>query len=256
MDSYEKFIIDLGRALNVDLSGYKRPQMERRINTLMRSLNIKNYDDFIRTMQKDKEIYERFMKHITINVSEFFRNNSQWKVLETKILPELLKKSPILRIWSAGCSTGEECYSLAMLLSERFPQGRHSIWATDFDRNVLMNSKEGYYLKKNIVGIPEVYLKKYFDIFEEGYKAKDSLKKMIKFDHHNLLRDKFPQNYDLILCRNVVIYFTEKTKFELYKRFFSALRSQGVLFTGSTEQIIQAKEIGYESAALFFYRRP
>lgn len=256
MDSYEKFIVDLVRVLKVDLSGYKRPQMERRINTLMRSLDIKSYDDFIQTMRKDKEIYERFMKHITINVSEFFRNNSQWKVLETKILPELLKKTPNLKIWSAGCSTGEECYSLAMLLSEKFPQGRHSIWATDFDKNVLMKAKEGYYLKKNIVGIPDTYLKKYFDPFEEGFKAKDSLKSIIKFDHHNLLRDKFPQNCDLILCRNVVIYFTEETKFELYKRFFSALRPQGILFTGSTEQIIRAKEIGYESAAVFFYQRP
>lgn len=255
MDTYEKFVADLKRNLDIDLSGYKRPQMERRINTLMRSLKVKNYDDFILTMKKDNSKLERFLNHMTINVSEFFRNKSQWQVLQEKILPSLLLQNKDLKIWSAGCSTGEEPYTLAMILKEKFPTGNHTILATDFDDRVLKKAQEGYYLKKQIAGIPEEYFKKYFDIDETGVRVKNNLKKMITFKHHNLLRDKFPEKNDLIICRNVVIYFTEETKNILYKGFSTALKRGGVLFTGSTEQIFHAKEYGLESMAIFFYKK-
>ncbi|MDR1205470.1 MAG: protein-glutamate O-methyltransferase CheR [Peptococcaceae bacterium] len=256
MDTYEKFVQDLDRYLRLDLTGYKRPQMERRINTLMRNLGMRDYDHFVESMRKDKAIFERFLDYMTINVSEFFRNPTQWDVLENKIVPELIKKTPNLKVWSAGCSTGEEPYTLSMLLQERFPAGRHSILATDFDEHVLAKAKAGLYAKKNTGGIPAPYYKKYFDESADGVQAKDSLKKIITFRHQNLLRDRFPDNFDLILCRNVVIYFTEEIKRVLYTNFFKALRPGGVLFTGSTEQIMGAAEIGFHSVAVFFYGKP
>ena len=255
MDPYEKFQLDLKRNLDVDLTGYKRPQMERRINALMRTLGQPDYDSFINTMRKDRQVFERFIDHLTINVSEFFRNPSQWEVLERKILPSLLSETPNLKIWSAGCSTGEEPYTLAMILSELPGRGSHTILATDFDNRVLKKAVEGFYTKKAVAGVPEPYLMKYFMPEGEGYRVKEALKKMITFRIHNLLRDPYPGQLDLIVCRNVVIYFTEETKHQLYKKMHDALRYQGILFTGSTEQIIHAREIGFDSVAIFFYRK-
>lgn len=256
MDSYEKFVFDLKRQFNIDLTGYKRPQMERRINALMRTFSISAYDSFISAMKEDNKLLERFVEHLTINVSEFFRNASQWQVLEKKILPTLPSRSSQLKIWSAGCSTGEEPYTIAMLLSENLARSQFSILATDFDNRVLQKASEGIYTKKAAAGIPEEYLWKYFKPVNEGYQVLDSLKKSVAFRRHNLLRDPFPEQMDLIVCRNVVIYFTEETKALLYKKLFQALKPGGVLFTGSTEQILQFREIGFESLAIFFYRRP
>lgn len=256
MDAYEKFLTDLKKRFDLDLKGYKRPQMERRINTLMRTLGISDYDAFIQSMSNDRKVFERFIDHLTINVSEFFRNNSQWEVLQKKILPQLLTVSPSLKIWSAGCSTGEEPYTMAMILSELAPRGQHTILATDFDGRVLKKAQEGIYPEKTTIGIPAGFLSKYFVKEGEHYRAKDELKKYIIFKRHNLLRDPFPEGLDLIICRNVVIYFTEESKGGLYRRLFHALRPGGILFTGSTEQIIQSREIGYQSQELFFYMRP
>lgn len=215
MDSYEKFLVDLKRHLDLDLTGYKRPQMERRINTLMRSLGEKDYDSFIQSMLKDRQRLERFTDHLTINVSEFFRNEPQWQVMERQILPRLLAETSDLKIWSAGCSTGEEPYTMAMILQQIAPAGKYSILATDFDDRVLRKAEEGYYSKKSVAGIPRAYLEKYFiangNAAGEGFRVRDELKKNITFRHHNLLRDKYPDRLDLIICRNVVIYFTLKS---------------------------------------------
>lgn len=255
MDQYTTFLENLKRKFDVDLLGYKRPQMERRINSLMRTLEVADYDQLVQTMAEDQVIFNRFLTHLTINVSEFFRNPSQWDVLKNKILPLLLKDTQNLKIWSAGCSTGEEPYSLAMVLKEHFPLGRHTILATDFDKNVLSKAKEGVYSAKEISGIPDYYRKKYVDQVDGTFKIKNSLKDIIKFKEHNLLTSPFEKNFDLILCRNVVIYFTEETKDVLYRKFYQALKNQGVLFTGSTEQIIQARDMGFNSIAIFFYQK-
>lgn len=255
MDNYEKFINDLKVHLDLDLTGYKRPQMERRINTLMRTLGIMDYNHFIKSMKEDKGVLERFVDHMTINVSEFFRNPSQWQVLKDRILPCLVEETSSLKVWSAGCSTGEEPYTTAMVLSELLPRGNFSILATDFDPRVLRKAVEGYYLKKNITGLSPEYLQKFFVAEGDRYRVRNELKEKITFKEHNLLRDSYPHQIDLIICRNVVIYFTEDTKSTLYRKFFNSLRPGGILFTGSTEQIIQAREIGYQAAAIFFYRR-
>lgn len=257
MDEYEAFIADLKRVIDLDLYGYKRPQMERRINSLMRTLKVPGYSAFITRMREDQGLLERFIDHLTINVSEFFRNKAQWEVLEKKILPELLSQTANLKIWSAGCSTGEEPYTLAMILGEKIYPGQHAILATDFDKRVLQKAIDGIYSQKAVAGVPDLYLKKYFREIKSGtYQVSDLLKKNITFRQHNLLRDIYPEKMDLIICRNVVIYFTEETKATLYNKMYSALKPGGVLFTGNTEQILQAREIGFESSNVFFYRRP
>ncbi len=256
MDAYEKFISDLRRVFDLDLTGYKRPQMERRINSLMRVLKIDGYDSFIEEMKKEQSLYNRFVDHLTINVSEFFRNQAQWDVLKEKIIPELLTRSQDLKIWSAGCSTGQEPYSLAMTMEENFPRVKYSILATDFDIGVLNKAKSGLYTEREVNGMNQTYLTKYFQKEDKDYSVRNEVRKNITFKKHNLITERFENGFDLILCRNVVIYFTEETKAELYKNFFNSLKTGGILFTGSTEQIITAREIGYSSAAIFFYQKP
>lgn len=256
MDAYEKFLSDLKRVFDLDLAGYKRPQMERRINSLMRVLKIDGYDVFIKQMKEEQSIYNRFLDHLTINVSEFFRNNAQWDVLKEKIIPELITRNQNLKIWSAGCSTGQEPYSLSMMLEENFPKVNYSILASDFDIRVLDKAKSGLYTEREVKGMDSKYLNKYFKEDNKEYYVKEDLKKKITFKKHNLITERFESGFDLILCRNVVIYFTEEAKADLYKNFFNSLKAGGILFTGSTEQIVTARDIGYSSAAIFFYQRP
>lgn len=257
MDTYgwEWFIKKFEVLSKIDLTAYKRPQMERRINSFMRTSNSPNYKEFIDLLGKDQQIYRKFVEHITINVSEFFRNLNHWDVLEKEIIPQLLRERKNLKIWSAGCSTGEEPYSLAMMIKENRWNIADRIYASDLDKDVLNKAAKGFYVDRAMEGVPTQTRTKYFNQVEGGYQIKDEIKKMVNFQQHNLLRDAFPKDFDLILCRNVVIYFTEETKTELYKKFTDSLRTKGVLFIGSTEQIFQARELGLKSIATFFYQK-
>ncbi|MDD3852364.1 MAG: protein-glutamate O-methyltransferase CheR [Syntrophomonadaceae bacterium] len=254
-DNWEWFIKNFEFLSHIDLTAYKRPQMERRINSFMRSASVPDYNEFISLLKTDANLYRKFLDHITINVSEFFRNANHWEILEKQVIPDLIKDRSGLRVWSAGCSTGEEPYSLAMMLKENRVNLVDKILATDLDQEVLAKAAQGIYSAKSAQGIPPAYLSKYFTAQDENYEARDELKDMIKFQGHNLLKDGFGKDFDLILCRNVVIYFTEETKSKLYQRFADAMRPGGILFIGSTEQIFQARDLGLKSVATFFYKK-
>jgi len=254
-NDWDVFITKFEALSKIDLKSYKRPQMERRINSFMRSVSSNNYSDFINLLKTNKEIYRKFLDHITINVSEFFRNSNHWEILEKQIIPELLKDNKTLKIWSAGCSTGEEAYSLAIMCSERHISLSEPILATDIDNEVLEKADMGIYSEKAVQSMPPAYLKKYFKAEGNYYQINNNIKQMIRFQQQDLLKDTFARGFDLILCRNVVIYFTEESKQKLYRKFCDALRPRGVLFIGSTEQIFQSRELGLQSIATFFYQK-
>lgn len=255
-DDYELFIKKVHQKSGLDLSNYKRPQMERRIRTLARSHGANDLVNFFAMVDKDAELYRKFIDHLTINVSEFLRNPTQWQVLTSKIFPQLLKENSALKVWSAGCSTGEEPYSLAMTMLDARMDLRHKVLATDIDREVLRKADIGIYSAKSLTNVPPATVTKFFSEQGSGFfQVKDEVKRNVKFQHQNLLKDNFDSGFDLILCRNVVIYFTEETKLMLYKKFHQALKKGGILFTGSTEQIFQAREIGFGTAATFFYQK-
>lgn len=252
---WEWFVQQFKILSSVDLTAYKRPQMERRINSFMRTVNVSNYKKFIDILSSDKDIYIRFLKHITINVSEFFRNPRHWSILEREIIPLLLRERKSLKIWSAGCSTGEEAYSLAMLFEEKRVNLTDKILATDIDREVLKKAGEGVYTAKAVQNVPPNYISKYFTRDGDVYRVVDRLKERVSFRYQDLLRDRFNRGYDIILCRNVVIYFTEEAKQVLYQKFADALSNRGILFIGSTEQIFQAKDLNLQPIATFFYQK-
>lgn len=254
-NSWEWFQKQVALKSGIDLEFYKRPQMERRINSFMRSVGAANYVEFIKLLNDSHETYRKFIDHLTINVSEFFRNKSHWDVLQKTVIPELLKERVNLKIWSAGCSTGEEPYSLAMLMKEYFPGKFDKIMATDLDNEVLAKAQAGRYFPKSTQGMDQALVRKYFTEQDGMLLIKDEIKNLVRFQKQDLLKDTFPNDIDLILCRNVVIYFTEEAKDKLYKKFVGALRKNGVLFIGSTEQIFQARELGLRSMATFFYQK-
>lgn len=254
---YEGFKLPVYRLTHIDLNCYKERQMKRRIDALIKKHRLNGYEEFIDAITNDKKLFEEFMSYITINVSEFYRNPEQWKVLEEQILPDLIKRGKgKLKVWSAACSTGDEPYSLAMLLKDYLPDTSFSILATDLDTQILEKAKVGIYNNKSIANLPEKYVKKYFtEVGDKYYQINDEIKKCITFKRHDLLKDEYPSGFDLILCRNVVIYFTDEAKNQIYTNFNKAMNEEGVLFVGSTEQIINYRDLNYVSLKSFFYKK-
>ena len=246
-DNYEKFKIDCLQLAGIDLNSYKEKQMRRRINTLITKNNVKTYNDYVALIKKDKEKFDQFINFLTINVSEFYRNPDQWKILEGQVFPELIKKfGKNLKIWSAACSTGDEPYSLVMALSRQVPLANIKIIATDIDNQVLDTARMGLYNEKSIASVPDDLKKKYFTKVGSSYQISDEIKKRVEFKKHDLLKDPYPSGCNLIVCRNVVIYFTEEAKDVIYQKFHKALQPGGVLFIGSTEQIMNYRELGFD----------
>jgi chemotaxis protein methyltransferase CheR len=202
------------------------------------------------------ELY-KFKDYLTINVSSFFRDVEKFECLQKSILPGLMHGRPRLRAWSAGCSHGHEPYSLAMMLAETTGLYRqHNILATDIDRSALERSQAGGpYSAEEVEKVPPALLERYFRTRDDGYYVIESLRRKVSFCYHNLLADPFESGFDLIVCRNVVIYFTAEVKNRLYRRFYDALRPGGVLFVGSTEVVSGAADLGFATAGISFYRR-
>lgn len=257
MMDYEKFKEEVYKISTIDLSAYKEKQMKRRLDALIKKHEYDGYDAYVKALRLKGDIYEEFITYMTINVSEFFRNPPQWKVLEEKVLPYLFDKagSKNIKIWSAACSTGDEPYSLAMLMSKFVPLRQINIFATDIDKQILMQAQTGLYNSKSIVGVPADLKAKYFEEVGKSYKVSDEIKKCVTFKQHNLLKDPYPKGMDLIVCRNVLIYFTNEAKDEIYHKFNQALKNGGVLFVGSTEQIIGYQKFNFSSEQTFFYKK-
>ena len=241
----------------IDLECYKEKQMKRRIDTLIAKHKIEGYDKYVQGLKADKVLFEEFVNYITINVSEFYRNPEQWQLMDQTVIPELIKRfGRNLKIWSAACSTGDEPYSLVMALSKHLPLSNIKIYATDLDKQVIAKAKVGLYTDKSIVSVPEDLKRKYFTRMGNSFKISDEIKSRVEFKEHNLLKDQYPVVYHMIVCRNVLIYFTEEAKDAVFRKFCRSLAPGGILFIGSTEQIINYKEIGFERKNSFFYQKP
>lgn len=252
---FEEFSHKVSASFGLNLASYKEKQLKRRIEGLMRSLGVTDYQTYFRLITSDAEQKKKFLDRITINVSEFFRNPEAFAYLSREILPELAKTGMRLKVWSAGCANGVEPYSLAILLHELAPRGGYLIEATDIDDQVLALAREGKYPESFLRNVSQVYWQKYFAPANGLYAVKPVLKQNLVFRHHDLLVDAFGQGYALIVCRNVTIYFTRETQENLYRKFYQALRPGGVLFIGATESILQYREFGYEKVASWFYRK-
>lgn len=244
------------KSTGLDLNQYKQDQLRRRIINMAQAKRMTNLGDLWKFIAANDENLQWFQDKLAINVTELFRNPEKWNDIATKVLPELLQANKSLKCWSAGCSIGAEAHTLALLFEAHYP-GNHKIDGTDIDAAALAQAKEGRYSEADMRGVPGELRKKYF--VQQGaneYLALPPLKKYLSFRRQNLLNDQFETGYDLIMCRNVVIYFNDDAKDVLYQRFFDSLRPGGYLFVGSTERIFSAQKIGFECPISFIYKKP
>ncbi len=252
---YEWFKIRFRDLTDIDLSSYKERQMKRRIDAFIKKYNYRDYNEFFIGLKANKSLYNEFISYITINVSEFYRNPEQWDHLGSEILPMLLEKSKILKVWSAACSTGDEPYSLVLMLSKFMPLDNIKVIATDIDKAILEKAKEGVYPAKSLDNLPHEFKLKYFTPILDGFKINDEIKACIEFRRHDLLKNEYPLNCDLIVCRNVLIYLTEEAKDNIHSKFNKSLKIGGVLFIGGTEQIISSASYNFKAIKTYFYQR-
>ena len=246
-DIYEQFKAKVYKKTSINLSSYKETQMKRRIISLASRNGFTDLLEYFNMIDKNKEKFDEFINFLTINVSEFFRNPEQWKLVQEKVLPTLMKNTRELKIWSAACSTGEEPYTIAMIMSTLLPLNKITVHATDIDDGAMAKAKLGIYSQTSLKNVPPA-------LNDDGkYERSSDIKSRIVFKKHNLLKDTFINNCDLIVCRNVMIYFTEEAKNQIYQNFSNSLKPDGVLFVGATEQIISPQQFDLKSLKTFFY---
>lgn len=242
--------------IGLRLEGYRSRQLERRLIFFRQRHNLTNNMELAVRLRTDPKLRKDFADFITINVSEFFRNPDRFQELRERYLPALLQRNRTLRIWSAGCSIGAEIYSIALILSQLTPGHRHELLATDIDEASLNRCQKGLYQPQEVREVPDLLKKRYFQETPTGWQLAPAIRELVEFRRHDLLKDPFPQHQDLIVCRNVVIYFTDESKSQLYRNFYTSLRPGGLLFIGATESIFEARSIGLRYLGPCFYQKP
>jgi chemotaxis protein methyltransferase CheR len=248
------------RITGLDLTSYKAPQMQRRLLALLARIHVNSFVEYTRLLERDAARRQEFRDYVTINVSEFFRDGERFGELERRVLPELLAAAGNrgLNVWSAGCSIGAEPYSLAMLLRELGPGRHHQVLGTDIDQTILARAREGAgYAAADVRNVGADRLERWFSKEPDGrYRVGLAPRALVTFRQHDLLADAYPSGpFDLIACRNVVIYFTDAAKEQSYAQFVRALRPGGVLFVGGTEAILKPNSLDLQALGPGFYRK-
>jgi chemotaxis protein methyltransferase CheR len=254
---FDVFSSDLVSETGIDLSAYKKGHVKRRIDGLMARLKIPTYDEYIAVLAKDDTKRRQLVDHLSINVTEFFRDAERWEYIQNVILSPILRKQKGLFIWSAGCSIGAEPYSMSIILEEidPYPDGRHNILATDIDQAALKKASEASYSVDALKNVSPVRLLNHFSKAGDRWVVKPSIKNKVRFMIHDLIGDPYPIGVNLVVCRNVVIYLTGEVKDRVYKQIHSALRPGGILFVGSSEIVTGWKALGFELLSPFIYEK-
>lgn len=252
MADFEKWV---HREYNIDLSAYKSKQLHRRIESLMKRSRVDSIEAYIALLKKDPAQSQKFLDFITINVTEFFRNPSVFDDFRKKVEEYVANGNRQLRIWSAACSIGSEPYSIAMMLDDMSRTRDYWILATDIDSTILERARKGEYSEPEIKNVSSHYREKYFTSADGIFTIRPEIKKKVTFRKHDLILDEYETNFDIIVCRNVVIYFKQDVKDEMYRKFSRSLKKGGLLFVGSTESMYNYKDYGFEKASTFIYRK-
>jgi chemotaxis protein methyltransferase CheR len=255
---YEQLRQRVRRLLRIDLAAYKPQQMRRRLESYVARSGHATVGEFLDSLSTDVDAVRDLRNMLTINVSEFFRDAEQFERLATDILPALLRaKQGTLNVWSAACSHGEEPYSIAIILRELAASHRSKILATDIDREVLAKAQDGGpYHPNEMRNVSPKRRIEYFNESGGAFTIVDAIRSRVAFREMNLLEDRFERGFDLIVCRNVMIYFSDETKQTLFERLHDSLLPGGVLFLGGAEALLATGRDTFERLGGNFYRRP
>ena len=237
---FEKLKKQIHEAIGLDCEGYRPEYLKRRLEIRLRATKSKTYSDYCRYLRANSQECDLLLNDLTINYSLFFRDSDVFLFLEQKIFPELLSSKNV-RVWSAGCATGEEPYSLAVLANEcrnRYAKDSQVIiYASDVDRDALAKAAKGEYDLKSLQNVEQSLIDKYFVREGELFRVKDSVKQSVRFERHDLMTSPIHQNLDLILCRNVMIYFSRESQQKIHMHFYDSLKDGGYLVIGKTEML-------------------
>lgn len=239
-DKFRKLIYDQS---GITFSDTNRSVLDSRIKERLREEKINTVEEYYNLVLADQGEMKTMLDSVTTNLTRFFRNQPHFDALVNYVIPHLLenKKNSVdktIRIWSAGCSTGEEPYTIAMILKDVLPAPyTFSITASDISLKSLMVGQQGFYPTSRITGIPEKYLERFFIKNETGYQVKKELMDTIHFDYHNLTHDSGAKNLDVIFCRNVLIYFDEAAQLAVIDRFWNSMSPSSYLFIGHSESL-------------------
>lgn len=225
----------------LDLNQYKENYLKRRLAVRMRSLQMVSYEEYLKYLLDRSEEYNLLLDKLTINVTQFFRDPEAFEEIKKNILPDIIRNNLKIKIWSAGCSTGEEAYSIAIMLeeiSEHLGILNYNIIGTDIDEKALYNAKLGYYEGRTLDNISIERKKKYFNFNDKNYIIKDNIKKKVEFLKFNLMKPFKKDYFDIIFCRNVIIYFTRELQNKVIGYFYDSLKDNGIFVMGKTETML------------------
>ncbi|MBD2771838.1 CheR family methyltransferase [Iningainema tapete] len=227
-----------------DFSGYKRTSLTRRICKRMQSVGRENYNDYLDYLEVHPDEFVELFNTILINVTAFFREPQAWEYIANEIIPQIIASRQIsksIRVWTAGCASGAETYTIAMLLAEALGMKQYSarvkVFATDVDVEALNYSRLAGYSPKEVQGIPQNLLDKYFERVNGRYSVQKELRRCVIFGRHDLVQDAPISKIDLLVCRNTLMYFNTETQAKILDKFYFALNESGFLFLGKAEML-------------------
>ncbi len=227
----------------IHFSASNRPILESRLRERLKESKLGRIREYYDLIRRNPDEMKLLLDSVTTNLTWFFRYEGHFTALENLVLPDLIahkKKTgnKRIRVWSAGCATGEETYSIAMLLADKAgPEFTLDIVGSDLSLKSLMVAKEGFYAESRVGGVPEKYLKRFLEVKKDGYQIMEPLKKLIRFDYHNLKFDSGLTDVDIVFCRNVIIYFDVAAQQEVVNRFWNAMTPHSYLFLGHSESL-------------------
>ena len=247
---FEALLDFLKRSRGFDFTGYKRPSLERRFRRRMDAIGCRGYGDYLDYLEVHPEEYEQLFDTLLINVTEFFRDPATWEYLRDEALPLLLAAKPSeepVRVWCAGCASGQEAYTVAMLLAETLGEAAYTervkIYATDVDEDALKTARLALYTDKELQNVPEPLRAKYFERVDKRLGFRKDLRRTVIYGRNNLVSDAPISRLDLLVCRNTLMYFTAETQGRILRHFHFALRDHGVLVLGKSEMMVSHREI-------------
>ncbi|MBP1927890.1 chemotaxis protein methyltransferase CheR [Methanolinea mesophila] len=247
MDDFSLLLTTIEKILSIRCGNYKEDYIKRRLLSRMNATGATGYREYHKLLQNSSEEQEKLRNALTINVTKFFRDPEVFDLVKRDLIPRILKKKNRVRIWSAGCSSGEEPYSFAIILAELglFHKDLDGlIYATDIDQEILKKARAGVYEKSSLENLSENQVRRNFTQRTDGkFEVRPHLRERIRFQHHDLMAGvPVSRNLDIVSCRNVTIYFTEHQKNDLAREFYDGLDNEGFYIMGMSEFL--GKEVG------------
>jgi two-component system, chemotaxis family, CheB/CheR fusion protein len=243
--SFEALLQYLKRTRGIDFTGYKRPSLIRLTSKRMQRVGVQQFSDYLDYLEANPLEINILFDALLLKVTTFFRDALAWNCIAEDVIPRIVGTKPdneLIRVWSAGCASGEEAYTIAMLLAEALGEEdykrRVKIYATDLDEEAIARGRLATYTARELRDVPEAFLEKYFEVSANAYTFRSDLRRCIIFGGNNLVSDAPISHLDLLMCRNTLMYFNAETQTRVLARFHFALREKGFLFVGKAEMLL------------------